>query len=176
MKQMTKAHFFAVTAITLDGFIARYSGHKSIWTSKEDKVHLHKMEDESDALFLASKSYEIAKKFLKKRKCIVMTRKVNGVQKQHDKLTFINPQKYPLEKFVKKQGYKKICVLGGRAAYNYCLQKNLLDDIFLTIEPIVFGNGITMFDKTVKAKKFKLVSLKRLNKKGAIMLHYSKSK
>ena len=172
------AHFFAVAAVSIDGFIARHSGDFSFdWTSAEDKKHLRAMEGKADVLLLARKTFEVAKKNLAKRNCIVLTRRVggNGVKREGKLLVFLNPRKASLEKFVSAQGYKEVCVLGGRAAYNYCLKKGLLDDVWLTIEPVVFGNGISMFDdaQAPALKKFRLVSAKRLNKKGSLLLHYS---
>ena len=172
------AHFFAVAAVSIDGFIARHSGDFSFdWTSAEDKKHLRAMECKADVLLLARKTFEVAKKNLAKRNCIVLTRRVggNGVRREGKLRVFLNPRKASLEKFVSAQGYKEVCVLGGRAAYNYCLKKNLLHDIWLTIEPVVFGNGISMFDdaQAPALKKFRLVSAKRLNKNGSLLLHYS---
>ena len=42
---MNKPLYTAVAAITLDGKIARNSKHHSSWTSREDKVFLHKILD-----------------------------------------------------------------------------------------------------------------------------------
>ena len=169
-----KPYYFAVVAVTIDGFIARFPGHKVNWTSKEDKIHLHKMEDRADVLLLARTSYEVAKKHLSKRNCLVITRKINTIEKKGELLTYINPQKTSIKKFIKKNGYKKICVLGGRGVYNYTLEHSLIDDIFLTIEPVVFGEGIGIFNKKVMLRRFNLISIKKLNKKGTILLHYRK--
>lgn len=168
-----KPFFFAVAAVTMDGFIARYSGHFSDWTTKEDKDHLHKMEAKADALFLGRKTFEIAKQKISKFNCIVLSSKAKGVERKGNAI-FFNPKKNSLQKILKENGFEKICVLGGRGAYNYCLKNNLLDEIFLTIEPVLFGNGITMFDKSVKTRDFSLVSVKKLNKNGTILLHYKK--
>ena len=172
---MAKPFFFAVAAVTIDGCIARFPGHISDWTSKEDKKHLHEMEGKADALLLARTSFEAAKKFLKQRNCIVLSSTVKTVEQKGKNAVYLNPKKIGVKKFVEENGYRKVCVLGGRGAYSYCLKKGLLDEIFLTIEPIIFGKGIGMFEKTVKTKEFWLVSVKKLNKKGTVLLHYKKT-
>ncbi len=169
-----KTKFYAVVAVTIDGFIARYSGHKTGWTSKEDKKQLHEKIISADVLVLGHKTFELSKKWLEKRNCIVLSGKTGGIGKKNELLVFLNPEKIELKKFVEKQHYKKVCVLGGSKAYTYCIENDLLDEIFLTIEPIVFGKGITMFSKKVETKNFRLVSLKKLNKKGSLLLHYKK--
>ena len=69
----------------------------------------------------------------------------------------------------------------------------MLDELYLTIEPIVFGKGINLFSdgpipllskeglelapaltrgEVIKYQKFKLISAKKLNRQGSILLHY----
>ena len=169
-----KPHYYAVAAVTLDGFIARYPGHKTDWTSKEDYAHLQAMEDKADVLLLGRTTYELAKKPLSRRNCIVMTGRVNGVKKASGKLVYINPEKASIEKFVKENNYRMVCVLGGRGAYDYCMKKNLLDELWITIEPVLFGNGIGMVSEEIAMRRMNLVSVKKLNKKGSLLLHYKK--
>jgi dihydrofolate reductase len=171
-----KVNYYAVAAVSIDGFIARYPGHKSKWTSKEDYRHLQAMENKADVLLLGKTTYETAKKSLSRRNCIVLTSKVNGMKKVNERLVYINPKKASLESFVEETRYKNVCVLGGRGAYNYCLRKNLIDEIWLTIEPLLFGSGIGMFSAEIATRKMRLVSVKKLNKNGTLLLHYKKSK
>ncbi len=173
--QKEKIQYYAVLAGSIDGFIAKEENQLSTtWTSKEDKEHLHQMEDEADVLLLASKSYELAKEPLKNRNLIVLTTKVDSIKKENEKLSFINLQTADLKKYIEEKKYKKVCVLGGRVAYNYCLKNNLLDDIYITIEPIVFGKGINAFNEEITPQKYNLVSVEKLNETGTILLHYSK--
>jgi|SRR3989338_1536483 len=169
-----KPVYYAVAAATIDGFIARYPGQSSSWTSKEDHRHLQEMENNADVLLLGRTTYITAKKALSKRNCIVLTSRVKSIKKVNDKLVYINPKKADIEKFVKEKKYGKVCVLGGRGAYNYCLKKKLLDEIWLTVEPLLFGSGIGMFSEGISTGRMKLVSMKKLNSKGTILLHYKK--
>ncbi|MFH1390800.1 MAG: dihydrofolate reductase family protein [Candidatus Diapherotrites archaeon] len=174
---MEKPLYYIVVATTIDGFIARTPGQISTdWTSKEDKEHLHKIEGEADVLLLASKSYGLAEERLKNFNSIVLTRKVEGIKEESKLLTYINTEKADLDGYVRKKGYKKVCVLGGRVAYNFVLEKDLLDEIYLTIEPVVFGEGIGFFNKEGPLKHFSLVSTKNLNDKGSLLLYYRKRK
>lgn len=134
---------------------------------------MHKLLDKSDVIVVGHNTYKTAKGPLSKRNCIVMTRSVSGAVKKNSKLVFLNPKKGNLEKFIKEEGYKRVAVLGGAQSYTYFLENNLVDEIYLTIEPLVFGKGFGMFaTKNVLKKYFKLVSVKRLNKKGSLLLHF----
>ncbi len=170
---MKKPTYIAIAATTIDGRIAKHSRHFSSWTSPEDKNFLHAILDTCDVILVGRSTYDMAKKPLSKRNCIVLTRSTEN-KKDGPGLIYINPAKKSLTQLVKKHGYKKIGILGGEQIYSYCLEKNLLDELFLTIEPVSFGFGLSLF-KTKKLAKWKLNSVKKLNKKGSLLLHYLKS-
>lgn len=169
---MTK--YIAVAAITIDGKIAKNSHHFSNWTSHEDKVFLHVILDTCDAVLVGNSTYKMAIKPLSKRNCIVLTRSLEN-KKNGALLTFCDPAKQSLKKIIKKNKYKKICVLGGTQIYSYCLEHNLIDELYLTIEPLTFGSGLSLFE-TKRSSRWCLKSSKRLNKCGSILLHYIRIK
>lgn len=79
---------------------------------------------------------------------------------------------------LKKQGYENVLVEGGPTLLGSFLKENLLDEIFLTIAPKIYGteNSKTstlvegVFFSPQQIKKLKLVSLKKLG--NEIFLHY----
>src|SRR3989344_3206281 len=75
--------------------------------------------------------------------------------------------------FLREMLDKSDVVLGGTKTYSWFLENDLLDELYLTIEPITFGRGLPLFD-TSKAleTRFKLESSKQLNERGAVLLHY----
>ena len=70
------------------------------------------------------------------------------------------------------EGYKSVAVLGGGAVYQFMLENRLLDEIFVTIEPLIFGRGKEMFVGGTKTTRVSLLSVKRLNRTGTLLLHY----
>ena len=169
-----KPVFTLIAAVTIDGKIARNSKHFTDWTSKEDKDFLHRMLDKCDAVIVGRKTYETAKGPLSKRNCVVFTRRHGSVKTERSGLVFLDPFKTDLSGFLRKKALKKICVLGGEKTYSYFLAKGLVDEIYLTIEPVVFGFGLGLFGMKVATRRFRLVSARRLNRKGALLLHYKK--
>lgn len=167
---MKKSLFIAVAATTIDGKIAHNSHHFSNWTSKEDKVFLHAILDTCDVVVVGNSTYKMAKKPLSKRNCVVLTRSAK-IPKPAPLLQYCNPKKYSLKKIISENQYKKVCVLGGTQIYSYCLENNLLDELYLTIEPITFGYGLPLFE-TKSQQKWRLISTKKLNKQGSLLLHY----
>lgn len=168
--------YIAIAAITLDGKIAKHSKHFSSWTSREDKDFLHKELDKSDVIIIGNSTYKTAIKPLSKRNCIVLTRAVPPSPYEGmagERLRFCNPQKTNLKKLISDHNYKTIVILGGAQTYAYCLKNNMFDELYLTIEPIVFGQGISLFESnSIFTKHFKLLSVKKLNSRGSILLKY----
>ncbi len=169
--------YIAIAAVTLDGKIAKDSEHLSTeWTSEEDKIIFRKLLKECDAVLVGRKTWETAMGHLSKRNCIVLTRSVEGIKKENEKLVFINSKKTDLKTYIINKGYQKVAILGGSQVYTYCLENEMLDELYLTVEPIVFSKGVDLFaSQNFLEHKFKLVSMEKLNEQGTMFIHYSKN-
>ncbi|OGE81612.1 MAG: hypothetical protein A3H72_00985 [Candidatus Doudnabacteria bacterium RIFCSPLOWO2_02_FULL_48_8] len=174
---MSKPAFIAVAAVTLDGRIAAYRGQNTDWTRKEDKQFLRKFLDKCDVVLVGRTTYRVAYAPLSKRNCIVLTSRVKTVFKKSPLAFFCNPKAVDLLALIKRLGYKQVAVLGGQKVYSYCLEKGLLDELFLTIEPLIFGRGLNLLEiKKLPRQRVNLLSFKRLNSKGSALLHYRLTK
>jgi len=163
----------AIAATTIDGKIALDASHFSDWTSPEDKVFMRSLLDESDVVAVGNNTYKTAIEPLSKRNCIVLTSSVATIERKSDKLLLWNPAGASYASVL--QNSSIVAVLGGTQTYTYFLENDLLDEIYLTIEPLVFGRGLNLFEssKNIHAH-FRLESTKQLNEKGSVLLHYLK--
>ncbi|OGH88342.1 MAG: hypothetical protein A3J93_04790 [Candidatus Magasanikbacteria bacterium RIFOXYC2_FULL_42_28] len=170
-----KKQYLLLAAVTIDGKIAKNSGHLSTrWTSDEDKNHLHAILDKSDLVVVGNNTYKTAYRPLRQRNCVVFTRSVKTTAQKNAKCLYLNPSAVDIKKWLAQSPYKKIAILGGTATYNLFLEKKLISDIYLTIEPVIFGTGLGLFDTNLKNfQRFKLLSIKKLNRRGSILLHYT---
>jgi dihydrofolate reductase len=173
-RYMSAPTYNAIVAVTIDGKIAKDKHHMSDWTSKEDKEFMRAELKKSDVIVIGNNTYKTATGPLSKRNCIVFTRSVENTKQEHENLLYCNPANTSIEKLIKEKGYKTIAILGGAATYSYFLEKNLIDNLYLTIEPLIFGDGIGLFNAPHKAR-MKFITMKQLNLEGAVLLHYTKS-
>ena len=171
-KLSSKITFIAYVAASIDGRIAENSRSVIDWTSKEDWNFFQKSLAKCDAALVGSNTYKNAEANLKKRNTIVFESKITR-PRVVKKVTFLNPQHTNLLKYLKERKYKKVAVVGGPRVYNFCLENKMLNELYVTIEPLVFTSGVPMFtgDK-FKKYKFVLESIKKLNKRGSILLKY----
>jgi dihydrofolate reductase len=164
----------AIAAMTMDGRIARHSGEFTGWTSSEDKDILHEHLDRSDVIVVGNNTYKTAEGPLSKRNCIVFTRSVPAVLRRSEKLLLYNPEGASLSVVLGE--YCTVALLGGTQVYTWFLERDLIDEMYLTIEPVVFGNGLNIFDRKNDEMdvKFSLASVRQLNTNGSVLLHYRK--
>ena len=74
---------------------------------------------------------------------------------------------------LKKHLWTRIAVVGGTAIYDWFLKRGLVDELCLTLEPVVFGAGKLLTDAPLRTfRRFSLKSVKHLNKRGTLLLHY----
>ncbi|MBI5554167.1 MAG: hypothetical protein HY917_05515 [Candidatus Diapherotrites archaeon] len=165
---------FSIVAVsTLDGRIARHSFQPTTWGSPEDKIFLRRKLNEFDVIVVGNNTYKTARS-LKKRNCVVFTRSVKSFSVKGPLCTYVNPSHINLKRFFLRQGYEKIGLLGGTQVYDYFNRHGWLDEIFLTIEPLAFGKGLSLFAQSCR-KAFRLLSLRRLNRQGSVLFHFIRS-
>lgn len=69
------------------------------------------------------------------------------------------------------RGIKKAALLGGPSTNLQFLRAGLVDEIFLTVEPVTLGHGIRFLSEPLESR-WTLADTKVLNARGAIVLHY----
>lgn len=157
---------FIIAAITTDGFIALERNHPADWTSKEDKKLFVELTKRAGVVIMGRNTYETIGKALPHRLNIVYTsRPLDNPQVQ---TTQENPE--DLIRRLEQEGYQEVAVCGGQVVYDLFLKSNMVDEIYMTIEPKLFGVGISLAKSFMKTD-LKLINYKKLND-DTLNLHY----
>jgi len=164
-----KTRFVAFVAASIDGRISLSEKTLPRWTSKEDRQFLKRSLSRADAVVVGRNTYESVAERLRKRNTFVLSSRPKTITRR-GAVTFVNPTNVDLKKLF--EAYKIVAVLGGGAVYRFMLENRLLDEIFVTIEPFIFGRGKEMFVGGARTARVSLVSVKRLNRTGTLLLHY----
>ena len=169
--------FYHLVAVTLDGKIARTSDHLSTeWTSEEDKRTFRAFLKTCDTFVVGRKTYKTAERPLSKRNCIVFTRSVDGAERVHENLLHLNASSGDaLRAELEKMGSKRVAVLGGTSVYDWCFANGFADELHLTVEPLVFGEGLPFLSSGALEDSFELISHEKLNERGTMLLKYKAS-
>lgn len=157
---------FIIAAQTLDGFIARDKNQLSMdWNSPEDKKRFVALTKKAGVVVMGSTTYKTFNKPLKDRLNIVYTRSgsFEGAESTSE-----NPLE--LLKKLENRGYTEVAICGGSEIYSMFMEAGLVDTIYLTVEPVYFGEGIKLFNKSID-KKMTLVSHEK-TESGTLFLEY----
>lgn len=165
----SKTRYIAYVASSIDGKISLTKRTIPDWTSAEDwKFFQHSLR-KADAVVVGRNTYLSAADRLRKRTTFVFTRRIKKL-KRRGNVTFLNPNQITISDLF--HHHKTVAVVGGGPVYQAMLDRGLIDELFLTIEPLVFGRGTEMFTGGTTTKRFQLVSVKKLNRSGTLLIHY----
>lgn len=147
-----------IAAISADGYIAKSAQHFADWTSKEDKKLFVELTKTAGVIIMGRNTYETIGKALPDRLNIVYT------SKPLDNPDVETTQEPPADllKRLGEQGYMQAALCGGQAIYDLFLKEGLVDELSITIEPKLFGTGITL-SKSLAESELKLIECKNLN-------------
>ena len=175
---MIKPIVTLIAAMSIDGFIAPLDKEtlpSTTWTSKEDWRFFTKKSKEIGSMIMGSKTFETIKKALPERKTIVMTSQPNRYSAYADQnLVFTSEEAEKVLANLAQEGRKEVALCGGSHIYSLFLQKKLVDRMFLTVEPYVFGDGIKLFSNFSINQEFKLIEHQEINDQGTLLLEYSR--
>ncbi len=160
---------FIIAALSADGFIAKDENHSALWTSKEDKRRFVELTKRAGVVVMGAKTFKTLPRPLKERVNIVYSRSQNF---EGAEITQKSPHDLLAE--LESRGFKEVAICGGSQIYNMFMKAKLVDRIYLTIEPLVFGKGINLFSEDMLAQ-LKLETCGQ-TENGAILLEYSVQK
>lgn len=163
---MNKPFVFIIAALTADGFIGKNNSHFADWTSKEDKAFFVEMSKKAGVVVMGLNTFNTIKKPLKDRVNIVYSEEeihCEGVE-----TTSKEPKKLLEELY--ERGFKEVVIAGGSQIYTLFMEAGLVNALYLTVEPLVFGSGISLFNKQIE-KKLELKNIQKIGEQ-TLMLEY----
>lgn len=167
---MNNVKIILIAALSADGFIGKNPSEPSTsWTSKGDKKHFVETTKKCGAIIMGAKTFETIGRALPGRRNIVYSAKqinVYGIE-----TTSLPPQEL-IEK-LSQEGVTEVAICGGTTIYTMFIKAGLIDEIYLTIEPVVFGSGLPLFKEKIEAR-LELVSSEQ--KENSVFLKYKVQK
>ena len=183
--------FFMHTS--LDGFVAGLNGELN-WIKVDEEIFdfVATMTDTADTALYGRVTYEMMQSYwptagkqpnatkhdkdhsawYNKVSKIVLSNTIS--EKGLDNTTVISGQLADNINKIKKQDGKNILIFGSPGASQSLLNQGLIDEFWLFVNPIIFGQGMPLFKDITGTTKLKLVESKTFAC-GVIALHYKKS-
>ncbi len=161
-------------AITANGMISKEDG-ETPWLETEWKSYNSTVKKFGN-LIIGRKTYDLMKgdefSGLGDPTIVVLTTGKN--LKPAKNIIFVNTIQQALD-VLKKKGFKTALVGGGGKLNSAFMKDGLVDEIYLDIEPLIFGKGIKLFADAKFEASLELIGIKKLSK-NEIQLHYKVKK
>lgn len=181
-------------AMTADGKIAKTSDHFPDWTSKEDKKYFMETTKKHGVILMGEKTFFTLSPKPKNNTSDTANKKGNNSGSFGEGRAFPKPlpgrlnvvftlEKNPPEmdgvkwvsgdeekvlKELENMGYQSAILGGGAYLNSQFLKKKLIDEIWITIEPKIFGGGLGIFSGDFDAD-LKLISLEKINENSVVV-------
>lgn len=156
-------------ALTADGKIARNEAHFPNWTGKADKAMFKRTTQRAGVIIMGSKTFATIGKPLPNRLNVVLTRRPEQYQSQTN-LVFTSDNPRKIMEWLASQGYDTAVLAGGATINSLFLKEKLIDELIITVTPVLFGQGLSLFTEPANVK-LALLDSKQLDS-DAILLHY----
>jgi len=161
---------------TLDGKITKW-GNPNVrsWSSQSDKDYFNKIWKSSRLIISGSNSFNVEPIKASPHHLLMVMTKYPRKYKRYEvpgQLEFTDLSPVQLVERFTKEGFESMLVVGGAKVATSFLRDQLVDELWLTIEPKIFGKG----DAIVTEGKFdinlRLINCEKVNEQGTLITKY----
>jgi|SRR3989344_279903 len=171
-----------INVSSLDGRFTKWKG-KNIyeWSSPEDFAFFQKTKLENNLIVMGSTTFDHVRKIdkaglkpEKERLRVVMTKNPYKYRKFEvpDQMEFKNLSPKQLVIHLEERGFKQMLLVSGGKVANSFFKEGLVSELWLTLEPQIFGSGKSLAEGSSLEVKLNLLSIDKLNPQGTLLLKY----
>ena len=162
---------------TLDGKVTQWDDPMvRKWSSKADQEYFSRLWKESGLIVMGSKTFNASPiKPSPLHLMVIMTREPSkyAAQAVPGQIEFSNETPEQLVARFGKQNYKLMTVVGGPHVAASFLKDELIDELWLTLEPRIFGQGESLLAEEKLNIHLQLISCEKLNNEGTLLTKYA---
>lgn len=160
-------------AVSLDGYIAGPNGEYD-WCLTDNDYGITNFLKTVDATIMGRKTYELILQFgppYPELTNYVFSR--SSKTSDYQNVVFVNDDIPLFAEKIKKESGKNIWLYGGAEIIDPLLNVNLVDELVLSVHPILLGDGIPLFKKQNHRTSFKLSDVIKYPS-GLVQMIYNK--
>jgi len=161
---------------TLDGKVTKW-GNPVVkkWASASDQKYFIELWNSSKLIIMGSNTYNAdPPKPSPKHLLVVITRSPLLYKKYEVKgqLEFLSDSPSEIFTRFENEGHEQMIVVGGAHIATSFLREQLIDEIWLTIEPKIFGTGGCFVIDEMLDIDLRLISCEKVNEQGTLITKY----
>ena len=146
------------------------------WSSTADQEYFSRLFKDSRLIVMGSNTYNAAPiKSSLNSLMVIMTREPSKYAAKivTGQMEFTDEAPRQIVTRFEKQGYKLMTVVGGPHVATSFLKDGLIDELWLTLEPLIFGQGESLVAEEKLNIRLKLLSCEKLNDEGTLLTKYA---
>jgi dihydrofolate reductase len=159
-------------ANSLDGYIADVDGHID-WVWDNQEYGFADFSKRIDTLVMGGETFRQMSQNgnypYSRIKSVVFTLK--GGMHAPENVTFFSGDIFEYCEVLKETAEKDIWLVGGPEMVSQLMGQRLVDEIILSVHPVILGNGIRLFEGDMPRHDLKLLSIQSFPS-GLIQFHY----
>ena len=161
-------------ALSANGLISNQRGVPD-WLSQEYGQGFMAICQKTKAVIMGKTTYNIlAPDYLPLKNdgtTVVLTTDIEA-KSVNPTVVFTNKEPKDIVSMLEEKGHTEVVIIGGTITVSEFMSSGAVDDIYLVIEPVLFGNGLPLFKDTEFEYKLNLIEIIKLNT-NTIQLHYT---
>ena len=162
---------------TLDGKVTKWGDpHVQSWSSHQDQDYYKKVWNDSKLIIMGSNTFVAEqRKPSPNHHLVVMTRQPDKYKSAEvpGQLEFTKESPVELSARFEKEGRKQMLVVGGPHVATSFLKEQLIDELWLTIEPKIFGMGGNFAIEEKLDINLRLIHFEKVNEQGTLITKYA---
>jgi dihydrofolate reductase len=161
-----------MAAVTIDGKIARHESHFVDWSSREDKKLFYSTSKRAGVIIVGHNTYRTFPSPLPGRLHVVLTTNVHGKESIPGEVEYTSDTPEQIVASLEARGYTEAVLTGGAQINALFLKADLVNEIWMTVEPLIFGLGVDLFRGVAFERRAELLHVETLNDGGSVLLKY----
>lgn len=161
-------------AATVDGIIAKDKNQNADWTSKADKRVFIAETKKHGVIIMGDTTFEaMGRKSLPGRLNLILSlepKKYKNLEKPGE-LEFMKDSPENIIKSLEDKGYESAILGGGARTNSFFLKAGLVDEVWITVEPKIFGVGMNFTEGENLDLDLELIESKEIGD-NAVQLRY----
>jgi dihydrofolate reductase len=178
--ESNKIKVILVFVSTINGKVTKWDNPSvTSWSSEADQKYFSDLLKNSKLVVTGINSFLADPMQPSENHLIVVMSSHSGDYKEYEvkgKIEFSSESPVHLVRRFEKAGYGMMTVLGGPGIATCFLKEKLVDELWLTIEPKIFGSGKNLVRRSFLDVELKLNSIEKVNEEGTLILKYSITK
>lgn len=173
-------HVVLFAAQSLDGWITRHREAGDAFASEADKIHFRAAIRACDSCVMGAATYEVSKERMRPQafpglRRVIWTRQPESraAEAVPGVLEFTSENPAETVKRLRADGRKRCAVLGGGLVNATWLEAGLVDELSITVESRIFGQGTPLAAGLPLDVRLELLEARVLAAGGPVLLRYA---